>query len=155
MDAVFTDRARNPLRASAADARIVADISPAGTCVHANGSSVIDYFFICDDLASTLERVAIGFDSTIATHRPVQIVFPADAGQLYKLAVVPVQSLPSDPVYGPRPLPPGWSRAHALALKALRSAREDSRPSTIRHALPDACRAFAETVEIEVALFTG
>ena len=60
----------------AAGARILADLSPAGTFTDQNGSSIIDFFVVSEDLAQIADRrggaaqKASGVASSEATKRP-------------------------------------------------------------------------------------
>ena len=139
----------------AARARIVADLDPVGTCTSATGASVIDYFVMANDFADLVGKANTLLDANTAPHRPVQVTVPANAGQMMKLAVVPVQKLPCDPVYGPRPKPPSWSAAAVAARQSVETARTCTSASRVTHALAVAYSSFAETLEEEVADLTG
>ena len=125
------------------------------TCTSAIGASVIDYFVMTNDFADLVGKASTLLDANTAPHRPVQATVPANAGQMLKLAVVAVQKLPCDPVYGPRPKPPSWSAAAVAARQAVETARTCASASCVKHALAVAYRAFAETLEEEVADFAG
>ena len=99
----------------AAGARVVADITAAGTCTSAYGISTINYFVMCDGPADAAGSAQVRLDATVATHRPVQITLPANAGKMKKRVIVAVQKLPNDPVFGPRPPPTSWTAGAALA----------------------------------------
>ena len=139
----------------AARARIVADMNPVGTCTSASGTSIIDYFIVTEDFADVVGQATTILDAITAPHRPVQIIVPANAGQMKKLAFVAVQKLPCDPVFGPRPAPPSWEAAERAALRAVESARTCTSVSRVKHALAGAYRTFAETLETEVADYSG
>ena len=139
----------------AAGARILTDRGPAGTCVHAHGSSSIDHFLASDDIASVATDAQARLDACTSPHRPVQICIPAGAGQLQKLAVVQVQRLPNHPVFGPRLPKPSWVSATKKALDAVRTAQQSTSAAKIQHALAVAYRTFAETAESELADITG
>ena len=139
----------------AAGARILTDRGPAGTCVHAHGSSSIDHFLASDDIASVATDAQARLDACTSPHRPVQICIPAGAGQLQKLAVVQVQRLPNDPVFGPRLPKPSWVSATKKAFNAVRIAQQSTSAAKIQHALAVAYRTFAETAESELADITG
>lgn len=93
--------------------------------------------------------------ASIAPHRPVHATLPADAGQMKKRVVVAVQKLPNDPVFGPRPVPPSWAAALALAQWTVEVAGQNNSMSAIRHAMAVAYGCCAKTAEEEVADLTG
>ena len=140
---------------SAARACIVADLNPVGTCTSAFGASVIDFFVMSEVFADLVGKASTILDANTAPHRPVQVVVPANAGQMKKLAIVAVQKMPCDPVFGPRRAPPNWDTAAQAALRAVDTARTCASESRVKHALAVAYRAFAETLEEEVADYTG
>ena len=45
-------------------------LNPAGTCVHQNGSSFIDFFIVSEDLAQIAEGVRAVVNACTAPHRP-------------------------------------------------------------------------------------
>ena len=139
----------------AAGARIVADLSPVGTCTNAFGASIIDFFVMSEDFADVVGKASTILDANTAPHRPVQVVVPANAGQMTKLAITAVQKLPNNPVYGPRPAPPNWEDAACAARKAIHMARTCPQESRVKHELAVAYRAFAETLEEEMADIAG
>lgn len=121
-----------------AGAKILADLSPIGTCDSPSGVSTIDFFIASDDLASTGQRATVYRDPAIAIHRPVRMTLPTDAGKMKKQVVRTTQRLPNNPVYGPRPPPPDWTEARRAALRAVSIAAACRTVRPIRNALASA-----------------
>jgi hypothetical protein len=136
-------------------AAIVADTSPIGTCDTTGGTSCLDYFLVSADLAEAASEVCIVINAPIATHRPVRLRLRTDASTLMRTAVVAVQRIPPEPVFGPHPRPQPWEEPRRLAMIALRASRNDRRPHTIKVAMAAAYRAWARTAEIELAGVAG
>ena len=72
-------------------ARIPVDLSLAGTCTNQNGSSIIDFFVVSEDLAEIAEGARTVVTACTAPCRPVSVTLRVEARQLKKLAVVPAQ----------------------------------------------------------------
>ena len=73
----------------AARARILADLSLASTCIHQNGSSIIDFFVVSEDLAQIADDARIVVTACTAPHRPVSVTIPVGGGANSKAAKSP------------------------------------------------------------------
>ena len=98
------------------------DSSGLGTCVTRGGASVsnIDFFIVSTHLADLVKSCYVCPHSPPRPHRPVHVDFVVKAKCVRVRAVREPKSIPTDPPFGPLPLPACWqdtSTAVAASLK--------------------------------------
>lgn len=129
-----------------------------GTYTHPNGVSNIDYFVASSAMAAVVHSVGLASDLPMPKdhgHRGVRLKLQANAASLTKVVVVPVQKLPSEPVFGPRRPPLDWTTAMDAAEHACHVARTATRTREVRAALSNAYKVWAEIAEQHLADLAG
>ncbi len=90
--------------------RVVAPMSPRGTCRTRSGGRTYDYYYMSAAMADLVADIYPIEGTGVRTHAPVMAEFHPRLASLKALALRAPPSLPLDEVYGPRPPPSQMGR---------------------------------------------
>ena len=121
----------------------------ADTCISPYSSRTIDFFLVQRSLAQAVSEAFTDRDADTRPHRPVATEMAAGLQAATKTVFRPSDRLPTEPIIGPVPEPPSFSRARRLAVGALEAFRHHDPKAFDLY--DDAFKEWASTAERAVA----
>ena len=124
------------------------------TCFMPGTTNKIDYFAVSPNVAQVLKRTDVAAAHAPKPHKPVQMIFRADAVEVQQLVYYSHERLPVVPPFGPQPRPQPWQASRVLAAEAAGKAKFLPIPAAHK-LLNDAYTKWVNTAETEIASITG